>query len=194
MKSTTLRYDVRKGKIGGRLASATFSLDGRYRFHLMRQVAEFGQQGGVVTFVMCNPSDADHTQNDATVTRCIGFAQRLGAVSLEIVNMFALVAHQPRRLLDADDPVGRGNDIQIATACLPAFNRTVIAAWGATPQNYPRLRPRIAAVLCSLDMLGVQLHALGDLTQAGCPRHPLYLKADAPLRPVHLALGQNVQG
>jgi hypothetical protein len=191
VKSTTHRYVQRVGTIGGKPATATFSPDGQYRYHLARQLGETPH--GHVTFIMCNPSDADHERDDATVRRCRGFATRLGAAGFEVVNAFALVAHQPKRLLEADDPVGPVNDIHIAASCLPRANRTVIAAWGAMPMNYPLLRWRISAVLTQLDMLGTELHALGDLTAAGQPRHPLYLKADAPLRPVHLALGQVTQ-
>lgn len=162
--------------------TAVFSPCRRYRYRLERNgigVPLF-DKGRTVTFVMLNPSTADETQNDPTVRRCIGFAQREGASRLIVVNLFALRSTDPSALL-ADmmaDPVGCDND----DAILQAMNDAdlVVAAWGAHGAVRAFQRD-VAAETLSL-ICGRKLQCLGT-TKAGAPRHPLYVAADTPLAP-----------
>jgi len=149
------------------LGAARFSPCRRYRYLLTR--GDAGARDHVV-FVMLNPSTADARRNDPTITRCIGFADRLGCPRLSIVNLFALRATDPRRLYRARDPVGPDNDAAIAAAVRDAT--LVVAAWG----NHGALHDRAAAVLRLLPAV----HHFG-LTRLGQPRHPLYLPGAAPL-------------
>ena len=56
-----------------------------------------------------NPSTADETTNDPTVRRCIGFSRRWGFAGLEMLNLFAFRATDPRVMLRAFNPVGARN-------------------------------------------------------------------------------------
>ena len=66
----------------------------RYRYRLWR--IWNGSQSRLV-FVMLNPSTADGEQDDPTIRKCVGFAERLGYGGIEVVNLFAWRATDPRR-------------------------------------------------------------------------------------------------
>jgi len=55
--------------------TATISPCGKYRYFLSREI---GQELGVATFIMLNPSTADATKNDPTIRKCMGFARKWG--------------------------------------------------------------------------------------------------------------------
>lgn len=54
--------------------------------------------GGVVNFIMLNPSTADETFDDPTIRRCVGFAKRWGYCGLVVTNLFAYRATDPKDL------------------------------------------------------------------------------------------------
>lgn len=149
---------------------ATISEDGRYRYLLKRRWSD----GPIATFIMLNPSTADAEQDDPTIRRCIGFAKREGCGALTVVNLMAFRATNPKELLGAIDPVGPDNRGYL----VPAIRKgaPVIAAWGA----HEAAIGRDAVVREIAEALGKPLVCLGK-TKSGAPRHPLYVKAIAPL-------------
>jgi hypothetical protein len=54
--------------------------------------------GGVVNFIMLNPSTADDVTDDPTIRRCVGFAKRWGYCGLVVTNLFAYRATNPKDL------------------------------------------------------------------------------------------------
>jgi hypothetical protein len=140
----------------------------QYRYCLWRQ---WHAQRPRVTFVMLNPSTADASHNDPTIRRCLAFARAWGGGSLEVVNLFAYQATQPKMLLTVANPVGQENDAYILQAA--ARSSALIAAWGC----YGHYRGRDRAVVELLTMHGYTLSCLG-CTQDGFPRHPLYLRKE----------------
>ena len=144
-----------------------------YRYALTRIWA---RDVAPVLFVMLNPSTADESQNDPTVRRAIGYALERGFGSIEIVNAFALRSTDPKGLKRAletgVDPIGPRNDEAIRRAAARA--ETVVAAWGTHATLLERDRA-VRRLLASHD----RCVALG-LTASGLPRHPLYLRSDAP--------------
>jgi hypothetical protein len=146
---------------------AAFSRDGRYRYRLWRH---WDGSRPAIVFCMLNPSTADARRDDPTIRRCIGFARRWGYGGVEVVNIFALRATDPRTLRSARDPIGPRNDAFMLRA---AARSPVVIAWGI----HGALRGRGAT---ALRMLGrrTRLLALGR-TRSGAPRHPLYLRRDA---------------
>jgi hypothetical protein len=98
---------------------------------------------------------------------------------VEIVNIFALRATDPRELSLVRDPIGRMNDVHVTGAA--ERSSAVVIAWGV----HGALRARGAAALGLLSPRA-RLLALG-WTQAGEPRHPLYLRRD--VRPVVVGSG-----
>ena len=121
-----------------------------------------------LVFVMLNPSTATELQNDPTVERCERRARALGAGGFRVVNIFAYRATDPRLMRAQQDPVGPDNDAAIVDAA--GWGQRLVCAWGSHGAHLGRG----LAVEALLRRLGQPLFHLG-LTQAGAPKHPLYI-------------------
>lgn len=145
---------------------AVFDEPGRkYRYRLWRIWNEDLKK---VLFCMLNPSTASEFVDDPTITRCIGFAKDLGFGGLEVVNLYAVRATDPKDMLRDSDPIGLDNDLYITRARSEC--EMVIAAWG----NFGGL-DRGKKVFDLLQQSG-PVHCLRT-TASGAPSHPLYLPA-----------------
>lgn len=129
-----------------------------------------------VAFVMLNPSTATEVQNDPTVERCERRARALGFGGFGVANIFAFRATDPKVMRAAADPVGPGNDAAIVD--LAHWAGRVVCAWGAHGVHLDR-GPAVEALLRAT---GLPLLHLG-LTQAGAPKHPLYIGYDRQPEP-----------
>lgn len=156
-------------------ATATISPCGLYRYDLTRV---WDAQCPPLVFLMLNPSTADATQLDPTVSRCLRHAQRLGYGGLVVLNLFALRSTNPRALELEEDPIGPENDSALDRWVQDGTN--VICAWGAIPGKSRRLvvRQRPVAVLDRLRRLGADTWAL-HINADGSPKHPLYCRGNA---------------
>jgi hypothetical protein len=152
-------------------ADAVLSTCGLYRYRLTRA----WDDGPGCVFIMLNPSTADAWQDDPTIRRCIGFARREGCGFLTVVNLFAFRATSPANMKAAVDPVGPENDAHLR-AVLAGEHGPKVAAWGVHGTHGGR------AAAFGRAISGVDLLCLGT-TAAGAPRHPLYVRGDAPLVP-----------
>ncbi len=173
MSADTLPGDFvveRDDSLLGDGGAAWFSRDRRYRYLLTRR---WGDPRQWMTFIMLNPSTADAFADDPTIRRCTGFAKREGCGGLNVVNLFAWRATKPRALRDCADPAGPDNDHFIGGHCQASF---VVAAWGTGGT----LKGRDREVARLLADAGADVRCLG-VTGAGHPRHPLYVRSDAPL-------------
>jgi hypothetical protein len=160
-----------------RNSSAIFSRCGYYRYWLEREIGE----GPTVVGLMINPSWADETYNDRTITKLIGFAKRNGWGKIIVGNKFAYRSQYPRDLAGCTDPIGPENDVylrkMIGTADI------CISAWGPTskiPQK--NLRNRWQEVLKIVDEQKKELLCWG-VSKDGHPLHPLMLPYSSTLRP-----------
>ena len=155
------------GPVGG---SAVMSACGAYRYLLRRHWGS----GPTIGFVMLNPSTADADVDDPTIRRCLALARAWGAGTLEVGNLFALRATDPRKLREASDPVGPENDTALVDLARRAH--TLVAAWGTHGVLHSR-DSWVRSLLVDFD-----LRHLG-LTKNGAPKHPLYLRADTKSAP-----------
>lgn len=140
---------------------AQFSDCEAYRYALERR---WGPGRGVA-FVMLNPSTADERRNDPTIARCERRARDWGYDALRIVNLFAFRATLPADLRRADDPFGPDNASALSAA--EDWADMLLAAWGvhgALQGAGPDYAARVGRPMMHL-----------GLTQAGHPRHPLYV-------------------
>jgi len=148
-----------------------FSPDRRHRYSLVhRWNPLFGDR--LILWIGLNPSTADEAQLDPTLTRIRSFSEREGFDGFLMANIFSFRVTDPKEMMGAADPVGPEND----AALLAAADRCerIVAAWGAGG----KFQARAAAVARLL--AGRELWCLGT-TQAGQPRHPLYVAGDQPL-------------
>lgn len=161
-------------------SGACFDPTGTYRYSLWRSWNDHAPR---LAFVMLNPSTADAQVNDATIRRCISFAQVWGYGYLEVVNLFGLRTPHPSELRAVSDPVGAECDAYILDAMAGADQ--IILGWG----NWGSLYNRDQAVL---DLLATHanVYCLGR-NQSGQPRHPLYLKRD--IQPIPYLWSDNTQ-
>ena len=153
-----------------------FSDDRRYRYTLWRVWDLFNPNALMV--IGLNPSTADECRDDPTVRRCIGFAKTFGFGALCMMNLFAFRATDPKAMKsEIFSPQEAANDSWLLH-CADEANEGVtkiVCAWGVHGQ----WRDRDSAVEKLLS--GNDLYCLG-LTQAGYPRHPLYVKGDTKLQ------------
>lgn len=171
--------DLADAPSGGMLRGALLSPCGTYRYTLDR-IWDPSLPGAV--FIMLNPSTADAAVDDPTIRRCVSFAQREKCGSLTVVNLFGLRSTDPRELSRHPDPLGPENDFHLLRV-LHEQPARVIAAWGSHP--FARARARAVAELLAPELanLKLRLTCLGT-TKDGHPRHPLYVRNDAPLIPL----------
>ena len=151
---------------------AQLSACGIYRYHLWRRWAPDGQ---VLLWILLNPSTADAVQDDPTIVRCIRFAERWGYGAIQVVNLFALRATDPRALYTATDPVGPQNDAITEKAIRTADG--LLCAWG----NHGQFNDRGERMREMLSRHQRPARILG-LTRLGQPLHPLYMAYSAPTR------------
>jgi hypothetical protein len=157
---------------------AAFSPDRVYRYSLWRQVVEPHDNLPWVAFIGLNPSTADAFQNDPTVRRCMGFAERWGYGRMCMLNLFAYRATDPRIMRAQDDPIGDANDQFLRGVC--AGVEAIVMCWGAHGA-YRGRASQVREMLREMEKVGTLYH-LGK-TQGGQPKHPLYL-SNATVRQV----------
>ncbi len=158
---------------------AVFSRDRRHRYLLTRRL---GFQFTTCLFIMLNPSTADATKSDPTVTRCINYVRHWGFGRLEVCNIFAYRATDPRELYGLSEYVpecynvanGPENDVHIRAA-IDRSDR-VVCAWG----NHGRLFKRGAEVHEMIIEAG-KIPFVFKFTKELQPVHPLYQKKAQPL-------------
>jgi hypothetical protein len=136
---------------------------GYYRWELVRTWAS-GKP--TLLYVMLNPSTADDTKDDATLRRCLSFADRHGYGSIRVVNLFAFRATSPAVMRRAEDPVGEKCDEVIRRN----VRRTddVCLAWGALAGRVAKRRAE--AVLKMLRRTLAELKEYTDNADGAVPR------------------------
>lgn len=172
----------------GELGDAWFSPDDAHRYLLLR--GDLDGDGPLITFVMLNPSTADHDQDDPTITRCRKYAARyaierglidaigggLGGARVAIANLYAIRATDPDVAFAHPRKVGGEVNNRVILELARASD-LVIAAWGADRRSHGRA----AEVRRALAGAGVTLHRIGPPAKGGHPKHPLYLRGDLAL-------------
>lgn len=153
---------------------AEISPCGLYRLRLTRRWGD----APLLILAMLNASTADAEIDDPTIVRGMGFARREQAGGLEVVNMSAYRATDPRDLVKAGAlAYCSENEAVLHRLLLDCVKdrRAVVCAWGA----HPFARKASHWFVEKAHNCGVPLFCLGK-TKDGSPRHPLYVRADQP--------------
>lgn len=146
----------------GAYGAATFSRDMRYRYRLTRR----WDWRPVVTWWMLNPSKAGAFHDDPTIRKCVTFARRWGYGGIHVINLFSLIATNPRELVTDFDPIGP--ETAAVVGCLVSKpGCDVVAAWG----DGGTLRDRDVWAAGLMARAGIKPWCLGT-TKAGNPKHP----------------------
>lgn len=171
-----------------RCNDAIISDDGIYRYLLTRWWGGLfaGDISWPLVFAMLNPSKGDASQNDQTIMKCTGFAQRLGYDGLAIVNLYGFRSRDPDELANAVDPIGEDNDFWIETLfAMTPINGDVVVAWGQPgPKAHAHARTMRIVELAekfSKRLVALKVNEVGP--RAGHPSHPLMLSYGCHLRP-----------
>lgn len=147
-----------------------------YRYALWRR---WDPAGKIMMVVGVNPSTADETEDDPTMTRVIRFAMASGHGSVVMTNLYAWGETERawvfRCVRAGYDVVGPENDYALQKVASVAD--TILVAWGSNAQSLERQK-KVYDLLTKVH--SNPIYCLGT-TKDGSPRHPLYLKADTPL-------------
>ena len=147
--------------------SAVFSNCRKYRYSLTRS---WNSADGYVLFIGLNPSIADETINDPTLTRCINFAKDWGYGGLIMVNLFAYMSTYPTDLKKVKLPIGNNNNKHILKN--HQKSQLTVAAWG-NDGHFLKRDKEILKIISNPMCL--------NINKSGQPSHPLYQKKDQEL-------------
>lgn len=166
--------------------SAIISDCGKYRYRLEH---EWSPDRGTVAFIMVNPSTADAEQDDATIRKVRGFAQRHGFSRLIVGNLFAYRATDIRALkgISFGEAVGPDNNFHLHQIIGDADQ--IVVAWGPVAKVPRAFRNRWQQIVSLSNAWGKPLHCLGT-AKDGHPRHPLMTPYSTPLTEWRLTNGQ----
>lgn len=150
-------------------SGAVFSPDRRYRYDLWRLWERNGKR---INFIGLNPSTANEASDDPTIRRCVAFAKSWGYGEMHMLNLFAFISNDPRKLCWPNpDPIGLEND-----AYFNALQSPVVAAWG----SWKKLHIGIEVRARTIERMFENLFCLGTNAD-GEPKHPLYLPSSSQL-------------
>ncbi len=128
--------------------------------------------GGIVNFIMLNPSTADDVFDDATIRRCVGFSKRWGFSGLAVTNLFAYRATRPsdlKSLLATEGgfriAIGEDNTAHLDREARNA--KAVVCAWGDNCNVLPHRDLDVVAMLREYDLFCIRR------TVNGNPAHPV---------------------
>lgn len=148
-------------------AGAHFSSCRQYRYALWRI---WDRNKPMVMIIGLNPSTADETESDKTITRVKGFSESWGFGGFFMMNLHCYVTEYPDQLVLEEEIHEKVNDCyfeQYARLC-----QTIVFAWG----NFKVAKPRAKIMIEKFpDAFAIILN------KNGSPRHPLYIKGDAQL-------------
>lgn len=149
-------------------SGAFFSDCRKYRYALWRI---WDESKPLVMFIGLNPSTANETETDNTITRIKGIVKNWGYGGFYMTNLFAYVSTDPNKLLlpEATDSLNDHCLGIVSSKC-----EKIVFAWGAFKQAGLRSKEVIA--------MFPNAYAL-KLTKDGSPWHPLYVKSN--ITPVH---------
>lgn len=152
-------------------SDAHFSPDRKHRYWLIRV---WDESLPIMANIGANPSKADEVENDPTVRKDIGFAQRLGYGGLLKLNVGGFCATNPRDWYQAPDPFGAENTPEHFKQYIAQFGATkVVATWGRCIGRFADAGERIAVAIPELWCFGY--------TANGSPLHTCILPYRTPL-------------
>lgn len=156
-------------------SGAVFSEDMRYRYALMRR---WDMKKDLIMFIGLNPSRANATFNDPTITRCINFAKAWGYGGLFFGNLFALRSPDPKIVKNnLENAIGEENCHWLH--CMARESKVIVLCWG----SWPFIERAKSDIQWIIDENYEKIRAFG-LNKDGNPKHPLYLSSKSLIYPI----------
>ena len=144
-----------------------------------------------VVFIGLNPSNANSSKNDRTLTRIINFCSEWNYKNIYVINLFGLISRSPFQLLKSTDPIGGNNDL-ITLTTLQFWRKNINCdlwlGWGNKGQLNGRdhrvlgMIRNLSNLKSSENICSKRILSLG-LSKKGNPLHPLYMPNESFLRP-----------
>ena len=145
-----------------------------------------GERGGnPLVCIGVNPSTAEPNKLDSTLRRVKAFSQNLGYDGWIMLNLYPQRATNPKNLHnECDHFLRRENEKWLYRYLGSAYihQRTIWAAWGALIEKRGYLTGCLRGIIETGSIIQHKWITIGKRTQAGHPRHPLYLPADAEVQ------------
>jgi hypothetical protein len=148
---------------------AEFSPDRKYRYALWRI---WQAEKAVMVVIGVNPSTANETKPDNTITKVIKIAKNNGFGGVIMMNLFGIVSSNPSILKTHTDPIGE-NDKWLEII-LTTYGHTTVFAWG----NFKEARTRAKEIVSRYPNAFCLAH-----NKNGSPKHPLYCLDNTKLIP-----------
>jgi hypothetical protein len=152
-----------------------FSSDRKYRYLLIHRWEQDLPERPCM-WIALNPSIADESGLDNTLTRIRSFSRAAGFNVFYMMNLFGLVSTDRKGLQRHPDPVGPDNDEHIRR--IAAQIPTIFVAWG-THGHYQNRDQEVIQLLAR--QARTNLYCFGT-NKDGSPRHPLHLSGK--LKPI----------
>jgi hypothetical protein len=143
------------------LNGAEFSLSGSYRYVLWRI---WDEMKPTIMFIGLNPSTANSTDPDPTITRVISFAKQWGYGGMFMLNLFTIISSDPKALRKCPD---RDRKADYYLQIYDYMVQRVVFAWG----NFKESKERAQEVI----RMFPNAYCLKK-NKDGSPRHPLFVK------------------
>ena len=145
------------------IAACIFSEDRVYRYNWARRLSSARERA---LLIAVNPSKADEYRSDNTVTRWCNFVRRIGGYgTVEVANLHAFRATDPKIMKAASDSVGPDNDRYLREAIQRCG--LIVVGWGI----HGAFMKRDQEVLEIIRQERKYVYCLGK-TKDGYPRHP----------------------
>lgn len=119
----------------------------KYRYSLVRKWDEGLSK---LTIIMLNPSIANTLKNDISINRCLNYCIDNNFGSLEVVNLFAFIETDSKKLKASAEYIGEENNNYIEKAVGQA--EKVVVAWGSDKEYRTRKKEVWELYLKNLDV------------------------------------------
>lgn len=126
-----------------------------------------------------NPSTARPNDLNPTLKRVVRFAADNGFDGWTMLNIYPQWSTDPHELHDQHDPGFKAENERHIAAAIQG-RAPLLAAWGTGVTLRPYLRVLLSDIFEITTAESAQWVHVGELTQGRHPRHPLYVRADAP--------------
>jgi hypothetical protein len=145
---------------------AIFSEDRKYRFVLWRI---WNYSKPKIMFIGLNPSTANETDPDNTISRLVGLVKKWGYGGFYMLNLFTYITPHPEELINCSNPLLLSNEYLLEYS---EKAEIIVFAWG----NFKQAKERAKEVISMFPDAFCIIK-----NKDGSPRHPLYVPANVEL-------------